>query len=528
MIIEASSIPSGETIEADLCIIGAGPAGLSLASKFLGTRFRVYVLESGGEHIGERELDLAHGESVGYPYFPLVEARSMVFGGSSYIWEEWMRARPLDPIDFQARSWAPFSGWPFGYEELKPYYEHAHEALGLGPFRYQPDDGQVGIADRESPLKTVLFRYSNTADFTRMRKEIEASANVCVVLEATALEAVAGESVAEVSHVIASTDNPQRFTMAARVFVLAAGGLENPRLLLLSRSGREAGLGNDHDIVGRYFMEHPTVRRGVLVPGDGFPSWRTEIYTQQADGDSAMRGALAPSTALMERESILNGMILLAPSTELETSEAYRSLAIVKAAFRRDDSGPESIAGHALSLASRPTELLRVATALYRRRAGRTVYQLAMTVEQAPDPESRVTLGRGLDRFGRPVASLSWRLGEQERHTMRVLQESLDAALRRQGLGRVEGLLGDEHPPRTLRGEWHQMGTTRMATDPRQGVVDADCRVHGLSNLYVAGASVFPTVGYANPTLTIVALSYRLAAHLKRELESLPSLGPIW
>jgi choline dehydrogenase-like flavoprotein len=111
---------------------------------------------------------------------------------------------------------------------------------------------------------------------------------------------------------------------------------------------------------------------------------------------------------------------------------------------------------------------------------------------------------------------------------MRVLQESLDAALRRQGLGRVEGLLGDEHPPRALRGEWHQMGTTRMATDPRQGVVDADCRVHGLSNLYVAGASVFPTVGYANPTLTIVALSYRLAAHLKRELESLPSLGPIW
>jgi choline dehydrogenase-like flavoprotein len=145
---------------------------------------------------------------------------------------------------------------------------------------------------------------------------------------------------------------------------------------------------------------------------------------------------------------------------------------------------------------------------------------MRVQAEQAPNPDSRVTLGTRRDRFGLPVARVDWRPAPSDRASIRASQEAVDEALRAAGLGHVEFMLGDEHPPALLEGNFHHLGTTRMHTDPARGVVDADCRVHGVRNLYVAGSSVFPTYGCSNPTLTVVALALRLADHLKKQLAS--------
>lgn len=531
MIIDAASVPSEEVIKADLCIIGAGPAGLALATEFIGTRQRVYVLESGGEHPDADSLALAEGESWGHPYFPLSTARARLLGGSSYIWEEWMRARPLDPIDFEVRDWIPDSGWPIGYEDLEPFLEQAQEILGLGPFDYEVDrwigDGETSPIEGSDRLETVLFRYSNTADFTTLRDALEASGNVCLVLNANVLEIVPDESVTRVEHVVVSSANPQRFRVAAHAFVLAAGGLDNPRLLLLSSGRSPHALANDYDLVGRFFMEHPTVRRGIFVPSQDTDVSQLGLFAQHEVRGSTIRFAFAPTRKTVERRRILNGMMLIAPSNTIRASEAFRSIVIIRSAFRERGELRESTFRHLLAMLTRPAEAFGVVRAMSREDYGPPVYQLSITVEQAPLASSRVGLGRKKDRFGQPVVALEWRMGDLERRTVKALQESLDAELRSRGLGRVEGFLGDEFPARLLRGEWHQMGTTRMSDHPSRGVVDSDCRVHGLANLYVAGSSVFPTVGYANPTLTIVALSLRLASLLRAEMASRPSLGPI-
>lgn len=525
MIIDAGSVPSGETIEADLCIVGAGPAGLTLARQFIGTEHRVYLFESGGRAIDSQARDLADGENRGDPYFPLAEARARVLGGSSYMWDEWVRARPLDPIDFRQRSWVPDSGWPFGLETIEEFYPRAHEILGLGDFDYNVANASPfpqGFEPGEEVVPAV-FRYSNTFDFEKIVREIDASSNVCLVLNGNILElkpALDGSSVREA---VVSSELPQKFRVAGRVFVLAAGGIDNARLLLASRAVSEKGLANSSGLVGSHFMEHPTMRRGRVVQPE---AGQLGTFEQAVDDGIGLRVALAPSEALMESAGILNAMALLTPSTEAATSESFRSMAIVRDGLRGENSSGEGAGAHLLGLAMHPFEVLRV----LRTRSGGSpqAFQLSFTVEQAPNTGSKVGLSDELDAFGQPRAALKWVVGDQERRTVRVFQGSIDRMLETAGLGRVDGLLGDEFPARRFRGEWHQLGTTRMAASPHQGVVDADCRSHDVPNLFVAGGSVFPTVGYANPTLTILALSLRLSRTLEVALSREASLGPIW
>jgi choline dehydrogenase-like flavoprotein len=129
-----------------------------------------------------------------------------------------------------------------------------------------------------------------------------------------------------------------------------------------------------------------------------------------------------------------------------------------------------------------------------------------------------VTLSEQTDALGMPRVRLEWRLRPADMRSMVRAQEIVDEELRRAGLGRLQIELDDATPPPGLKGGWHHMGTTRMHLDPRQGVVDEHCRVHGVANLYVAGSSVFPTAGYANPTLTLCALAIRLADRVKKEM----------
>ena len=526
MILDASSVPSGEVINADLCIVGAGPAGLILGSRFVGTRHRVFILESGRMRVDSRARDLADGDIVGYPYFPLLEASGHALGGSSHLWDEWMRARPLDRADFSYRPWVDGSGWPFGRDELERYYKRANTLLGLDPYDYGVAKPLSGKTD--SGLELATFKFSNTVDFERIKKRIDSSSNVGLVLGASVLELEPSPDGSRVETVVVSTDNPQRFYVSSRVYVLAAGGFGNPRLLLLSRKRFTSGLANSSRLVGSYFMEHPTVRRGVVVPYETGVTDVWDFFRFSSTAHGAYRGTLVPSEAEMKKSAILNGMVLLTETDDIRSSEALRSMAIVRDGLRRENTSGESSFAHALSVLRRPREIWRLENARRVDRSSHRRLQLSITVEQAPSAASRVLLSDRPDRFGLPRAALEWRVGATERRTVRVLQERVDQLMREKGLGHVDGLLGDEWPKRTLRGEWHQLGTTRMSSSPREGVVDASGKTHDLDNLYIAGGSVFPTVGYANPTLTIVALCLRLAEALERPLSRTVSLGPIW
>lgn len=205
-----------------------------------------------------------------------------------------------------------------------------------------------------------------------------------------------------------------------------------------------------------------------------------------------------------------------------------RSAAIVRDALNGNNSSGESGVSHLINLVGHPRKSLDLWRARQENSESEPILQISVTIEQALQPSSRVVLGQRRDRFGQPVVTLAWRLGDIERQTVRALQEFVDSHFRARGLGHVEGFLGEERPSRMFRGEWHQLGTTRMSSSPRSGVVDPDGRAHDVPNLYIAGGSVFPTVGFANPTLTILALSLRLTRALETPLRRTVSLGPIW
>jgi choline dehydrogenase-like flavoprotein len=524
---DARELASDQQVEVDVCIIGAGPAGITVARELIGNGARVWLLESGGRDVEGGAQRLNRGQSVGYPIHRPHLSRVRAFGGTTRHWftpgdESWA-ARPLDPIDFEARPGIPFSGWPFDRAHLDPYYAQAQGLCRLGPYDYDP--GRWADQQRTPPLpllpgavETTLFQHG-TADFDHYYQELVRAPNVMLVLHASVVELATGEDPGRVDRVELRREDGSRCFVRARWVVLAAGGIENPRLLLLSRRDHPNGLGNDRDLVGRFFAERMSARTGYIVPASPELIGRAGLYPIHEPAPGVLvQGALRVRDAAQRERQLLNCAFFLPPRNLSMTTEAVRSVAtLVKARDRRPL--PAGIVGHLRNLATGLGDLGAFARDRLRQPDdAHGVLALRAQGEQAPNPDSRVTLGTRRDRFGLPVARLEWRPTASDRASIRASQEVIDEALRAAGLGHVELMLGDEHPPALLEGNFHHLGATRMHNDPAKGVVDADCRVHGLRNLYVAGSSVFPTYGCSNPTLTVVALALRLADHLKKQL----------
>jgi choline dehydrogenase-like flavoprotein len=477
---DARSVPRDSAIETDVCVVGAGAAGIALVRELSGRPFRVLLLESGGLEEDPATQDLYRGTVFGRNYFQLDVCRKRRFGGSTWCWQG--LCRPLDPIDFEARDWVPHSGWPFGAETLRPYYERAQEVLLLERFAYAGADW----ADPDPPLPFVgdtmrsgVFQVAANRLGELYREDVEKAPNVDTFLFANVvgIEAAAGR----VQRLRVATLAGNSFSVLPRCVVLATGGIENARLLLVS------GLGNQNDLVGRYFMEHPHVVAGAFLPSSAELS--LGFYRARRRGRVEVAGYLATTDAVQRRERLLSSCSFLAPQAPLPDFEV--ALASVVQEMDRPQAQP---AGHAVFFMNE--------------------------LEQAPNPASRVRLSEDKDALGVPRVQLEWRLSAVDKISARRTHEVLARALGRAGLGRLQIMLSeDDHVwPPELGGGRHHMGTTRMNADPRLGVVDPDGRVHGLDNLYVAGSSVFPTGGAANPTLTLVALALRLADHLVERL----------
>jgi len=270
MFIDARSIDSNQIIESDVCIVGAGVAGLTLGIEFKKAKFNTCIIESGGEKADKATQALYWGENVGLPYYPLDTARARFLGGSSHYWviqlpnrKIGVRLRPLDPIDFEARDWVPHSGWPFSKSHLDPFYERAQTICQIGPYNYDARQYAQPAERMELPFTgdrvyTTMFQFgSRDVFFKQYVQEVKQADNITTLLHGNVLDIETNETASQVHRLKVACLDGRRFWVKARLFILATGGLETPRLLLLANRTQPAGLGNGHDLVGRFFMEHP-------------------------------------------------------------------------------------------------------------------------------------------------------------------------------------------------------------------------------------------------------------------------------
>jgi len=536
MFVDARTLSAGTAIQTEICIIGAGAAGITLALSLRMAGFRVAVLESGDFNFDPATQELNVGELAGVPNYATDVSRLRFFGGTTNHWAGW--CRPLDAIDFEPRTAIPLSGWPFGRDRLVPYYQQAQKLCELGPFDYDNPDmwfreaGQSAPAFDPARLKPSIIQVSPPTRFGEVYRELlEKSDTVTVYLNATVVDIQANAAGTAVDLVNVRSLQGPAFTVRARYVVLATGGLENARILLLSDKVQAAGLGNGNDTVGRYFMDHPWITYAA-VARFAKPDRALSLFFDETN----LRGT--------------NVFAALAAGDEVpQGAEGVGGYRIVMQKLHRIPEGVDSLKalGNSLSRFELPSHLwdhigniLRdrdiVADSLYRTVTGQKTSPFAseaprsgavlgavldINIEQVPNPMSRVRLSDKRDAMGLRRLVLDWQLSETERRTFRQAQAMVALEFGRLGLGRVNPkVLPNRGWPDDMQASRHHMGTTRMSDNPKTGVVDANCRVHGIGNLYVTGSSVFPTAGYANPTLTIVALALRLGDELRRQMTS--------
>ena len=532
MLIDFRKHPEAASHRAEVCVIGAGAAGVTIARRLMRAGRDVMLLESGGTDFEAATQELYRGANIGHAYYDLDEARLRFFGGTVSIWGG--RAALFDPIDFEKRAWVPHSGWPFGREEFDRWYREAHADFELGEFDYGEADAwaTLGLKDPgfdTAKLATRLWRFDEANErFAASRaKDLIAAPNLRILTHANVVKLQANAQANGIDHVeVCALGGGHPAKVAAKHFVVACGAIENARLMLVSDDVEPNGIGNARGQVGRFWMEHPTGRIGKVETDAPADLW-----------------------ALFQKRFMKDG-VPLAPLLRLSDAaqrerEALNSIVTFK--LQRDPKHGVALGNklyHNLKHSLHPNRRGRALDHLYRGVRGwfhRTVREpieharakyakaglyLIVRGEQAPNPDSRVVLSEKHDALGHRRADLDWQLSELDKHTARVFAEVFDGEMKRMGQRGVtpSGWLGEpgtawpvdptvgNHP---IAG-YHHIGGTRLGTDPSSSVVDPDCRVHGYENLWIAGSSCFPTAGWANPTLTLVAMAIRLAERLSR------------
>jgi len=498
-IIDARTLPDASPIEADLLIIGGGMAGIALAKELAGGALKVAILESGGLEIDEANQALYVGSGVqrapGNPDRPfdeyLVQSRIRALGGSGMVWGG--KCAPLDPADFAERPWIAHSGWPITREAMQPYYDRACDLLEIPrfPLEHPPstDPARQHLAlepaDGFFPAPREFSRFSGGTDkaaFDAFRTGFAEAPNITVYLHANVVK-IRRQGDEIVGLDVACLDGKRHPAKAAR-YVLAVGGVENVRLLLASDN-----LGNGRDLVGRFFQGHVTYSNDGDAETEGsavaiFRAAPMDLYAPAKRGAHCVIGAGLPAQKRMKTGNF-TATLFRAQGFKPDT----QAIARMGAKLETPEGNGE----------------------------GQMLGYFAMA-EHFPNPDSRVTLDpEHKDALGMPRARLTWTYGTKDYADLERSVTGLADALGASGEGRLCWSIERGQLLALSSASRHHMGTTRMHVDPAKGVVDADLRLHEAKNLYVAGSSVFPTSGIANPTLTILALVMRLADHLKAE-----------
>jgi choline dehydrogenase-like flavoprotein len=538
MFIDTRRVEQGAVVENTVCIIGGGVAGITLAMDLDKQGVDVCLLESGGLAPDDRTRDLYRGEDVGEWRYSFADgSRSRFLGGSSNCWGGW--CRPLDPWDFEKRDWVSHSGWPFGLDELLPYYDRTQELLRLGPNNYDPAfwERSIGRPDvRRIPLVTgkvfdTISQFSPPARFGKLYRDLlKKSRRLRVLLYANVTHIDTDPSARTVTGVQVSTLTGRKIAVRASYYVLATGGIENARLLLASNKVQANGLGNGNDLVGRFFMDHPRLLSGnIRFAKEWSRNKLSDVKYHYMNASVSAYGtciahqfALAPET--LKQEGILNARVWFSSVFPGEGSEGAQALFRCKQALLKKEQPDWSLSRDVLSMVAHPVDTFAYGyTRLFQPRWMIRGVKFQVIVEPEPNPDSRVMLSPSQkDQLGMPRARVDWRLTQKVQRTFDRTLEILADDMRASGVATVElePPIAGKRWPADMEGTWHHMGTTRMHDSPREGVVDRNCKVHGMSNLYVAGSSVFPTAGANFPTITLAALAFRLSNCLVGELRS--------
>ncbi|NEU71537.1 GMC family oxidoreductase [Hassallia byssoidea VB512170] len=551
MLIDSRNLPADEVIQTEVCIVGAGPAGITLARELIGQDFRVCLLESGDLEFNQETQSLSEGETVGDPFPNLQDMRHRQFGGHANVWnikinnqQLGLRHMPLDEIDFEKRDCIPYSGWAFSKSHLNPFYDRAHAVCKLGSFAYEAEAWE----DAKSPqlpfigdrVTTDMFQFGPRDIFTKeYRKEINQSPNITTYLNANVVDIETDETAKNVKSVRLACLQGNKFSVVAKIFILATGGIENARLLLLSNQTQKTGLANQNDVVGRFFMDHPFIRSGMLYPESRKIFNSTALYDLRRVNNVPVMGKLHLSEEVMRHQQLLNMSFILFPRDDKYRAPAKPSVKASKKTLLSSIRGgqvPKNVFQHLGNVMMNIDDLLvdwydyhikrqylfpDLSHGGWSDQEGNehkyVKFEVLSQTEQVPNPDNRVTLSTKLDKLGCPQAQLTYRWSEIDISSIKRSQAILAEEIARAGLGQLHIERDGELPDTMSFSTHHNMGTTRMHIDPKQGVVDANCQVHGISNLFIAGSSVFPTGGYANPTLTIIALAIRLADRVKTQ-----------
>ena len=448
-----------------LAVVGGGLVGLTLARE-LGDRVDMLIIESGGVERAPEYDDCNSGDCAGLPY-PLTETRARQFGGGTSLWAGY--CAPFDAHDFAARPWVAASGWPLPADEVRRYYPRAAASLNIGDHRFDAAGvaARLGIAlpTFGAPVVPSLWRFgSPTLRLNEQALARFSSSDLLTLLHATVVDIRLDADHSAVTGLVVRTLNGRQGRIRADHVVIACGGIEAARLLLNADSQVPGGIGNAHDLVGRCFMEHPHLPIAVL--------------------DLAEKDGLC---GFIQKYESGAGEILFNLGLDVDAQESLGLLNARAHVYRTPRMGPDESP------------------------------HIGLFLEQAPDRDSRVRLGERTDAVGMRRIVLDWRVSELEWRTYREAGALFRRAFDDAGCGRVTSLGASGDESLVLHSN-HQLGTTRMADDPSLGVVDANGRVHGLSNLHIMGGSVYPTVSWANPTLTLMAMTLRLADHLRETL----------
>lgn len=529
MIIDGRRSDAPET-SYDLVIVGAGPAGITLAHELKDTGLRIALLESGGEDYDDAAQALNAGTIEGNDdEYDLEFSRMRFLGGTSNHWGG--HCTPMDALDFE-RTWDGFSGWPMARADLDPFYERAHDYCDLGTYRYDldtlvPDHAKRTFLPDNPEFETVALRQSTPTRFgEKYRGSFETSETVDLWLWTNAVNvATAPEETEWVE--TKSFDGPdRRFT--ARAVVLAPGAIEAARLMLWANRENGTGAGAAGDLLGRCYMDHSTGGSAFIHferPQADKLYWAD--IDQFADGGVPLHFYWRMTDAALAERGLPNFHYIVIPFADEGAAkeradaagQAMDSLRMVAKWGLGRDAPPGMSPGAAYCDFVTRADDLAVQTALNAIHGeGYNRVLLKYESGERPDRENGLRLGEETDAFGMPRPVLHWATLDADldaiRETAGIFAQAVGAA----GLGRARMEDHDDDPFWDVTTSWHQLGMMRMAESPTAGVTDPDCKVHGAGALYVASGAVFPQVGRANPTLTIVALALRLADHLKGRL----------
>lgn len=509
VIVKSFEVENNAHIQSDVCIIGAGPAGITLALELAEAGVNVALIEGGGDELEKDTYALYDGLSIGVDY-PVQSSRLRYFGGTSNHWGGW--SRPLNPIDFQQRPWVEYSGWTIPYDELGDFYRKAQGVIQLGPFRYDSAfwshskvfSGKKIIFSDKGPVVTGLFQIYPCRFGKVYFDAIASHRNIKCFLNLNATEILVSDDAATVNRIQLNSLGGKSATVEARHYVLAMGGLEVPRLLLLSNKVAPNGLGNSYDLVGRFFMEHLVVGVADAMAIDDENLRDSFEFTNRVRADDVRAQyweTVIGSPGERRPVVVYPGMFIAAA---LQRQQRLLNSTLVIGSGVRDLAFPTD---------SPILELLKGFEANGQDTLIPSIKKTRVSIigEQAPNPESRVTLSDEVDIFGQRKLQLNWKITQEDLDSIESASLIYGSQFALRGSMRLKLIPRDLWRP---HGGMHHMGTTRMHDDSRFGVVDKNLRVYGVRNLFIAGSAVFPTSGAVHPTLTIVGLSLRLARHL--------------